>query len=56
VIIPVRIAFEEKISIAWKTTDYAIDFVFFVDIIVNFVTALEDDSGDYVINRKVIAK
>ena len=33
-----------------------IDTIFLLDVIINFLTALEDDSGDYLTNRKVIAK
>lgn len=56
VVIPVRIAFEDEISIQWRVTDFVMDGIFFIDIIINFLTALEDDSGDYLTNRKVIAK
>jgi hypothetical protein len=56
VVIPVRIAFEGEILVQWKITDYILDSIFLIDIFINFLTALEDDSGDYIINRKVIAK
>ena len=56
VVVPVRIAFEDKIVIAWKITDYVIDGLFVIDILVNFMSAMEDDNGDYIVNRKLIAK
>jgi hypothetical protein len=55
VVVPVRIAFEDNISTAWKTADYIMDAIFFTDIIVNFLCALETDQGDLIIDRKAIA-
>ena len=56
VVIPVRIAFEKDISTPWKIADFIMDGIFMVYIVVNFLTPIEDDSGDYIINFKVIAK
>ena len=56
IVIPVRIAFENEVSTSWKIADFVIDGIFMFDIIINFLTALEDDGGDYIISTKVIAK
>ena len=55
IVIPPRIAFEEEISDAWLWTDNIIDIFFMVDIFINFSCAIEDESGDLIINRKKIA-
>ena len=51
-VVPVRIAFEDVVSVTWKVADYLMDFVFFVDIIVNFMTAIETENGEFVKDRK----
>jgi hypothetical protein len=56
VVIPVRIAFEKDISTPWKIADFVMDGIFMLDIVINFLTPIEDDSGDYIINFKAIAK
>ena len=56
VVIPVRIAFEKDISTPWKIADFVMDGIFMLDIVINFMTPIEDDSGDYIINFKAIAK
>jgi hypothetical protein len=54
--VPVRIAFEkDDIPIGWIISDYIMDGLFIIDIIINFNTALESDSGDLITSRKVIS-
>ena len=45
VVLPVRIAFEEKASPEWKRADNAIDVIFICDILVSFNSAVEDDDA-----------
>jgi hypothetical protein len=53
--VPYRIAFEEVALPAWVYIDTALDFLFIIDMILNFFTALENDNGDIIIDRKKIA-
>lgn len=52
---PYRIAFVENEAIIWQVVDGIVDFIFLIDIFVNFFVAYYD--GNYVLvdNRKEIA-
>jgi hypothetical protein len=43
VIVPYRIPFEDNITNTWLIIDCILDTIFFIDIILNFNTAYEDD-------------
>jgi Ion transport protein len=53
--VPYRIAFEDIAPPAWFYTDTVLDFLFIIDMILNFFTAIENDNGDITIDRKRIA-
>ena len=55
VIVPVRIAFEDVTPPGWVVADYVMDGLFMVDVVINFFTALETESGELITNRKEIA-
>ena len=55
-ITPWRIAFYDVDSIEWVIADSVMDFVFFVDIILNFFMAYYDDEDEIVDCRCTIAK
>ena len=40
----------------WQYSDIAIDFLFEVDLVMNFFTAYEDENGELIISRIKIAK
>ena len=42
---PFRIAFIDYETLALSTLDWIVDFLFFVDILVNFFSAYENDQG-----------
>lgn len=55
--VPYRIAFEENAaSQAWVFTDISIDFLFIIDVVLNFLTAYEDENGVLVVEKTKIAK
>ena len=49
-----RIAFEDVTPPNWVIADYIMDGLFMIDIVVNFITALETESGELITNRKQI--
>ncbi len=54
--VPFRIAFEEDGgSKPWVFSDITIDFLFIIDVILNFFTAYEDENGELVVERTKIA-
>ena len=53
--VPYRIAFEDIAPPAWVYTDTVLDFLFIIDMILNFFSAIENDNGDIIIDRKKIA-
>jgi hypothetical protein len=55
-VVPVRIAFEESTTQFWLYFDLSIDIFFFFDVIINFLSAYEDQNGDLVTDLKPIAK
>lgn len=52
VTVPYRIAFEDITPIEWIYVDTVTDFCFIIDMILNFFTALEMDSGEVIGDRK----
>lgn len=56
IIIPLRISFEETTPISWVIIDSVFDAIFTVDIVLNFLTAYEDENGMLIIDKKKIAK
>jgi len=54
-VIPVRIAFVEEDDFAWTLINWIIDFLFFMDILINFNTAFYDSNLELVTCRKTIA-
>ena len=55
IIVPPRIAFEEQTPWSWQVADYIMDGLFMIDIVVNFITVLENDVGELITDRKKIA-
>ena len=55
IIVPVRIAFEDVTSYNWMVADYIMDSFFIIDIVINFITALENEQGELITNRKLVA-
>ena len=53
---PYRIAFYEVDSITWIVIDALVDFIFAVDIFLNFFTAYFDLDDELVVSRCAIAK
>lgn len=56
VITPYRIAFEQNDTVGWIIANYSIDFLFLVDIILNFNTAFYDEDFAIIEDRCTIAK
>lgn len=54
--IPYRIAFVHDYDLAWLIIDGCVDFLFFVDIVVNFFTAFHDRGYHLVDNKWSICK
>ena len=52
---PYRIAFFTTDSLGWTFIDYFTDFIFGVDIIINFFSAFEDSNDELILSRKIIA-
>ena len=44
--VPYRIPFEDETPPDWLYTDMTIDFLFIIDVIMNFFTAVEDENGE----------
>ena len=55
-VLPVRFSFVEEEYPLWNYFDYAIDFLFTVDIFLNFNTAFYNDNEELVDSRWKIAK
>ncbi len=53
---PFKIAFVENDSLFWFLTDFFVDFVFGVDIILNFFTAYYDDDYNLITDQSIIIK
>lgn len=52
---PQKIAFVDDETLGWTVALYSIDFLFFIDILVCFNSALQDDDFKTIDDRKVIA-
>jgi hypothetical protein len=54
---PARIAFDDEktLEVGWETVKWIVDFMFFIDIIINFNTAYQDDDFKIIEDRKRIA-
>jgi hypothetical protein len=52
--VPYRIAFEDVAPPPWFYADTVLDFLFIIDMILNFFTAIENDNGEIIIERKRI--
>ena len=55
VVTPYRIAFIDIDSLDWVLIDLAVDIIFAIDIILNFLTAYFDDDDNLITSRKIIA-
>lgn len=57
VVTPARIAFDQDddVEIGWEVTRWVVDFMFLVDIFINFNSALEDEDCITIDDRKDIA-
>lgn len=51
----VQMALFEDLSLFWKIMNYMVDFLFLIDIIVIFNTALQDEDGEIIEDRYKIA-
>jgi hypothetical protein len=57
IITPINIAFPEfrRNNISFNIFMYCIDFIFLLDLIINFFTAFKDEKGNIVDDLKLIA-
>jgi len=53
--VPYRIAFEDVAPPAWFYADTILDFLFIIDLILNFFSAIETDNGEIIVEHKKIA-
>jgi hypothetical protein len=53
---PFRIAFSETDDLEWTIINYTVDSTFFIDIIICFMSAFEDENEELVYDRCVIVK
>ncbi len=49
--VPYRIAFEDVTPIGWFYTDTILDFLFIIDMSLNFFTAIETDNGEIIVEH-----
>ena len=49
--VPYRIPFEDVTPPAWFYIDVITDFLFIIDMFLNFITAVENDNGELCIDR-----
>lgn len=54
--VPYRIPFEDQTSDSWVIADTFFDLIFITDIVLNFLTAYEDENGELVTEKKKIFK
>lgn len=54
---PARIAFDDgdTVEVGWETVKWIVDFLFLIDIVINFNTAYQDDDFKTIEDRKKIA-
>ena len=50
IVIPIRIPFEDDPHLFFVIFDTILDFLFMVDIVINFNTAFEDDEANIITN------
>ena len=50
--VPYRIAFEDVTPLEWLYADTVVDFLFIIDMSLNFFTAIEMDSGEIIGDRR----
>jgi len=55
VTVPYRIAFEDVAPPPWFYTDTILDFLFIIDLGLNFFSAIENDNGEIIVEHKKIA-
>ena len=53
--VPYRIPFEDIDPFSWLIIDILIDSLFELDLILNFITATENENGELITDRKQIA-
>ena len=53
---PYRIAFSESDDLEWTIINYTVDSSFFIDIIICFMSAFEDENEELVHDRWIITK
>lgn len=53
---PYRLTFEDEIPYGWKILDYFVDCLFFLDILMNFLSAYYDEEGRLVKDLGTLAK
>ena len=51
--LPLRLSFIDDAKLGWEIADYIVDFLFFVDIIVNFMSAYFDSEDNLIFSRRV---
>ena len=51
-----QMALYEKLSTGWTTINYIVDFLFFLDILLIFNTAIINEDGQIIEDRTYIAK
>ena len=56
VITPIRIAFYEQDDLQWTIINYTIDFMFLLDIVFTFNSAIYDDDFHIIQDRSILAK
>ena len=54
--LPIRMAFFDEISKGLLIVEYILDFIFLIDVFVNFLTAYYDDEHKLITDRGRIAK
>ena len=52
---PFRIAFIEEDTYTWQVINTVVDFLFLIDIIIIFNTAVQDENFELIDNRKTIS-
>jgi hypothetical protein len=52
---PFRIAFVDEDDLEWSTVNNVINFLFFIDILVSFISAYQDEELKIIDDRKKIA-
>jgi hypothetical protein len=54
---PYRLAYADSVFFdAWAIVDILLDSLFFIDIIINFLSSYQNDEGETIADFKTIAK